>query len=196
MITTASFRILFVVIVGAGLTLQSCSGPPPMSDPCVEYCTAIQTQCTERNAQYTSLNVCSATCATKPSGSSGDVTDSLACRVAALSKITTETGPVEKALGCLRAGPFSPTCGEGICDNFCALNMKICGTQQPPPYASRTECDRVCVNKFKDIQKTIGFIKETKGDSLECRAYHLEVATGDPKLHCPHTGAESIGTCQ
>jgi len=78
---------------------------------------------------------------------------------------------------------------EQICEDYCNDSITVCrdGNAQ---YASLGECLTTCSG-----YATTGDEGDTKGDTLQCRVYHLSVAETDPELHCPHSGPTGAGMC-
>ena len=89
-------------------------------------------------------------------------------------------------IGC---GPDEPTAIEENCNAYCDESLETCrdGNAQ---YGSFDECLSECSNFA--LTGTEG---DRKGDTLQCRLYHLSVASTDPELHCPHSGPTGAGQC-
>ena len=86
-------------------------------------------------------------------------------------------------------GPGEPTKIEENCNAYCDESLETCrdGNAQ---YASFDACLDACA-KFPST----GEEGDRKGDTLQCRLYHLSVADTDPELHCPHSGATGANQC-
>lgn len=93
---------------------------------------------------------------------------------------------VLQLLGC---GPDEPTKLQENCNAYCDESLETCrdGNEQ---YASF----EACLNACADFPRT-GTEGDRKGDTFQCRLYHLSVASTDPELHCPHSGPTGAGQC-
>jgi hypothetical protein len=166
---------------GTGGTPTGTGGGPAQT--CDSYCDVIMANCSEENAQYSSVESCLGACANFPAGTAADQSgDTLGCRIyhagAALS-IGTEH--------CVHAGPG----GDGLCgtncEGFCSIATAIC----PAEWSAET-CDAMCAGIGDDVAYSASV---ASGDSLACRLYHLTVAATDAASateHCPHTVAETM----
>jgi hypothetical protein len=79
---------------------------------------------------------------------------------------------------------------SATCENYCDQSLATC-TAGNAQYSNQTECLDECA-KFS----TQGADGDEKGDTLQCRMYHLGVAAMvEPMLHCPHSGPTGAGVC-
>jgi hypothetical protein len=163
--------LLLLVLVGCGDSDSKTvdAAPPidtaaPVPPDCTTYCNAIQKNCTGPNAQYPDMQHCIGSCATFVVGTSttADTTgDTLGCRV----YHSGAPAVMDPVLHCPHAGPggeklnVSPPgycSGADLCANFCALQIKTCGsTDAPisvgtvaitPQYKNQAACVAVCKN--------------------------------------------------
>lgn len=76
------------------------------------------------------------------------------------------------------------------CADFCMLVQETC-TDQDAQFESMETCQAACVLWPQGVAGQIG------GNSLECRASHLEeIAAGEePTAHCIHSGPSGGGEC-
>jgi hypothetical protein len=191
---------------------------------CPTYCTAIMTNCTAANAQYPDMAHCLGSCAVFVVGTS-KVTDTtgntLGCRInhAGAPAIS------DPALNCPQAGPGGDklnaaapgSCSGGdFCANFCALQIKTCGSMDAPitvtgtaiipQYKNQAACESVCKNGDATVTPAIAkfdlthlYATNSLGNSLACRLAHWTNAASGPaatppsgattQTHCGHTGA-------
>ena len=192
--------------------------PPPLALDCPTYCTEIMTNCTAANLQYIDMNHCLGSCAAFVVGTSKttDTTgDTLGCRIYHGST-PSMTIP---ALHCPHAGPGgdhldlaagtnpafcsgAAAAPDNLCQNFCALTVKTCGTTAAPvtiggvaitpPYTDLNACVTACAG----FSKTLPYATTSKGDSLACRLNHWTNAAANAgasppngttvNLHCGH----------
>jgi hypothetical protein len=182
---------------------------------CPTYCAQIQANCTGANAQYPDMAHCTATCAAFTVGTS-KVTDTsgntLGCRIYHAGD-PAKTAP---ATHCVHAGPGGDSitaatpayCSGGdVCQNFCALEIKACGTADVPltgnpkdannnplyQYQNMGACMTACVG----FDKTHAYSTTAAGNSLACRLYHTTNAviavTPNGATHCAHTASGTAG---
>lgn len=165
-------------------------GPPAdgglLSPPsCERYCALVTTHCTGPDAQYASVDECSALCPHLPPGDPirGDgekAAATLACRQY-WADAPARTDP---ASYCLAAGPFGGnTCGDR-CTAFCDVLLSTCATDGgAPTYESRDACRNNCkFFAYRDAGEDGGGENPagpTEGDSFNCRLYWLRAATMD-----------------
>lgn len=78
------------------------------------------------------------------------------------------------------------------CKKYCSLASDIC-TGDNAIYNDSASCYNACSvlvdqDKFREAQR---------GNSLQCRLYHVNAANTNPGTHCPHASvASTAGTCQ
>lgn len=205
--------------------LVGCSGDDAAPDAkldaaptldCRSYCTQIQTNCTEGNAQYPDEAHCMAACASFTVGNS-TVSDmlghTLGCRVYHAG-VPSRNDPVTH---CAHAGPggdhlmASPpaACSGGdVCTTFCTLDFKACGSLDAPlpgnptdstgnrlfQYRDMTDCLTVCAG----FDKTHPYRTTSAGNSLACRLLHATRAAinlDNAKAECRYTGMVPLGPC-
>jgi hypothetical protein len=184
---------------------------------CPAYCTEIQTNCTEANAQYPDMAHCAATCASFAVGTS-TVTDTsgntLGCRIyhgGAPSMTAAATHCVHAGPGgdLITATPPAFCSGGDICASFCTLEIKACGSLDAPlpgnpkdatgnplfQYQNMANCMTACAA----FDKTHVYSTAAAGNSLACRLYHATNAaiavTPNGEMHCSHTAANPTGPC-
>lgn len=151
---------------------------------CEDYCTEINANCTGGNVQYGTQEECLAACGAMPRGQDTDTTgDTLGCRNYHLGF----TGG-DPALHCAHAGPS----GGGACGNWadvlCRQVTQSC-TGDNKQFDSQGECSGL----MSDVPAT-GAFGDLNGDTIQCRATHMQVATGD-QAHCDHAGFSGANVC-
>ena len=193
---------------------------------CPTYCTQIMANCTAGNAQYSDMAHCLGSCAafvvgtSKVTDTSGDT---LGCRIyhgGAPAK-------ADPALHCPHAGPGGDKIAAGttpafcsggdLCANFCALQIKTCGsidapvmvggTAITPQYKNQAACETVCkngdaANGIAAFDVTHVYATNSAGNSLACRLNHWTNAAsnagatppnaGGTQTHCNHTAAAQV----
>lgn len=183
--------------VGACGSSSSSTPTPDFSAACTTYCSTVATNCTAANLQYTPLigpcqdycvralsnnpEIWSAGAAAATSG------NSLACR-------TTHAGlaATDPVVHCPHAGTSGGnTCGDW-CENYCDLALSAC-TGSNQLYATKAACLTACA-----LIPSGGVANATSGNTLQCRIYHLAVAStpANALVHCPHGNAVPTGPCQ
>ena len=134
-------------------------------------------------------------CAAFPPGTAGATSgNSLECRAYHAGAPSKGTPDMHCNHAGLLGGDKDPAvttdmapCGPG-CDAFCALAVKTCATV----WADEAACKLDCA-KFKASADTFD-VKDTAGDTINCRAYHLTVATQTPAPHCDHIKLDNATT--
>jgi hypothetical protein len=187
--------ILMLLLVGCGSDKAPGNGNPDapgggdggidapgLTLDCASYCTGIMARCTGAVQQYESMESCVNVCGKFAAGTLGEMTgNTLGCRV-----YHTEAAAEDAAVHCEHAGPGGGTqCGASICDGFCAVAPTVC------PQQWQNMCDSRCAA----LTSVPPYSINSTGDTIECRLYHLTVATVDPTLHCPHTDRGQSDTC-
>lgn len=202
--------LLLLSLVLAGCSDNSNNKPPVdaavtpdaaalLTLDCATYCTHLQADCTGANAQISMAN-CMGTCAAFPPGTQADTSgNTLGCRNYHLQNI--EVRGMSAATHCPHAGPIgslaadaTAVCGTSACDDFCAMQTKVCGTDAAPVtgvtnrYTDLAACKTACMGftKTPEASPTV-----TSGNTFACRVYHLTnaaAATGTGiNTHCGHT---------
>jgi hypothetical protein len=172
----------------------SAGGDAAAGPSCSEYCTKIMANCTSANAQYSSMAMCMAVCASFPVGATADTMgNTLGCR-----QYHAGAASGDATLHCNHAGitggDKDPTdsagsaCGEG-CDAFCNAAVTSCGSTFPSKAACMAEC------KMFPAGSTNFSTADTAGNTFNCRAYHLTAASTTPAPHCTHISKVS-STCK
>jgi hypothetical protein len=152
---------------------------------CSDYCGQIKAYCTGDLAQYASDEICMSTCAQFPTGTLEDTTGNTAgCRL-----YHAGAAAENAAEHCPHAGPGGAGfCGDD-CESYCSLVLAVCAEQ----FDTMDTCMTAC-NAYPDTPPFNATI--VTGDTLQCRLYHVSVATTDAATHCPHVGVTpSAGTC-
>jgi hypothetical protein len=185
---------------------------PPLALDCSTYCTAIDSACTGAVNDQFGLN-CLGTCAAYPLGTQADTSgNTLGCRNYHIQNITVRGQAA--ATHCPHTGPAggpiaaaTGTCGATACENFCAMEAKVCGTDA----AQVTVAGTVITNRYADTAACMtactGFTKTpeyspsaTMGNTFACRIYHLTNAAAQTtptgvENHCGHTLATATANC-
>ncbi len=152
---------------------------------CATYCTAVMANCTDEFAQYSTMDVCMATCAAFPTGTGADTSgNTLGCRIYHANNVETTSMP---ALHCPHAGPGGGgACGTN-CEGFCSIAAHAC-TGDADPFDDAADCAATCA--AFDAEEAFD-TSDTTGDTLACRLYHVSVASMTPDPHCTHIDTDS-----
>jgi hypothetical protein len=193
----------FVSVIGVGCSLVL-DMPDRQLDPdfgdagpdggCADYCNQVNANCTGENAVYFNNAICMAACSQLPVGTPGVAENSVACReqqaVYAFS-----TG--EPATSCPPAGPGGgnalpdggPVCGSN-CEGYCSLMKANCGFVFTDAGDFDTDA---CMAECATVPDLGGFnVSIQKGNSIQCRLYHVCAATQDPAVHCVHAAGNEM----
>lgn len=82
---------------------------------------------------------------------------------------------------------------EQQCSDYCDTFLQRCASSQIEAlftFRDKPECMEVC-----RTYPTNGEEGDTTGNTLQCRAYHLEAAASDASTHCPHASARGVQFC-
>lgn len=179
----------------SGGPASSSSGGAAVAATAASYCKDVIANCTGDSAQIADDATCQKIAASFTPGTIGATSgNSLECRAYHAGAPSKMTPAMHCAHAGITGGDLDPTatgmgkdgpCGDGV-EAFCKLAVEIC-TGQPGAYADVAACTAEAT-KFK--VGTVPFsTKETSGDTFNCRAYHLTVASKDATsatTHCPH----------
>jgi len=172
----------------AGPTDSGAVDMGPTAATCATYCAANLAACTGANVQYDSMANCMAECTAFawPAGMPG-ATDgnSLECRV-----YHTTAAVAMPGMHCPHAGYTGGGVCGATCEDYCQMDMAVCGSQASPPFASMGDCMTACA-----AFAPTGMIGDMTGNTLQCRFYHLSVAAQSASMamtHCGHTGISSL----
>jgi hypothetical protein len=184
---------------------------------CPSYCVEVQANCTGTNAQYADAAHCMAACSSFTVGSSA-ITDTsgntLGCRIyhgGDPAKMTPATHCPHAGPGGdqITATPAAVCSGGNVCESFCALEIKACGSLDAPlsgdprdaagnslfQYRNMADCMSNCAG----FDKTHAYSTTSAGNSLACRLLHATSAaiavTPDAKMECAYTGMPARGPC-
>lgn len=215
--------LILMVLIGCGDDGASPIDAAPdvavVSLDCSTYCTEIQVNCIDANAQYLDMAHCTATCASFTVGTS-KVTDTsgntLGCRIhyagnPAITAPATNCVHAGPAGGPITATPPDPvSCiGNDVCASFCALEIKACGSLDAPLPGNPRDADgnplfqylnmANCMSTCAGFDKMHAYSTAAAGNSLACRLYHATNAaiaiTPNGEMHCSHTAANPTGPC-
>jgi hypothetical protein len=150
---------------------------------CEDYCTQIEATCTGTNAQYDTHAHCLSACGAMPRGADTDQAgDTLGCRNYHLTAAAADNSH------CVHAGPSGGNYCGAWQEVLCRQHTQSC-TGTYSEFASAG----ACANLMGDVPAT-GAFGDLSGDTLQCRATHMQVATGD-QTHCPHAGFTGDDVC-
>ncbi|MGE0327183.1 MAG: hypothetical protein AB7K71_05955 [Polyangiaceae bacterium] len=150
------------------------------SDLCNEYCDEVLTNCTGELVQYPNREQCLAICAAIPVGD-GPTGNTMTCRLQQAINARTSGEPVEH---CSAAGPGGANatglaiCGTN-CEGYCGLMADVC----PEAFSSIGACLQEC-SGLPDLGGFNSGID--KGNSVQCRLWHVSAATQAVFPHCEH----------
>ena len=180
----------------------------PLALDCNTYCTRLAADCTGTNAQLSMAN-CMGACAAFPPGTQADQSgNTLGCRNYHLQNI--EVRNMSATVHCPHTGPVgglidpaaTTVCGTSACDDFCAMEAKVCGTDASPVagvtnrYATTAACMTACAGFTKTPEASPNV---QSGNNFACRIYHLTNAAAGAapgtNAHCGHTLSPATGVC-
>jgi hypothetical protein len=220
----ALMRTLLVLVVMAG-----CGGREDSPDAAVDaspdarpaldcqtYCALIEANCAGENDQYPDSKHCEAACASFEVGTS-TVTDpsgnTLGCRIyhaGALSKNMPAThcahaGPAGDQLGASAPAVCS---GGNVCESFCTLQLRACGSLDEPLPGNPTDANGNplfqyqnminCMENCATFDKFYAYSTTATGDSLACRLLQASGAALDmesARMKCASTGGFPTAPC-
>lgn len=152
---------------------------------CRNYCDALEENCgTPQLRQYPEKGCVRLCMDYLPFGTDSESNgDSLECRLPFALNASAETDTA-----CLAAGlTGGDECGTR-CEVYCRL-MKFKCTAQFDSVLGGTLS--TCVERCAAVPPAPRFnVSVVKGDTLDCRFYHLQAANLQPDVHCPHTAGE------
>lgn len=174
--------------------LSACNGVLGLEertfDLCTQYCDAIQNSCVQANAQYQDDATCRATCALFEAGDADDPTgNTIACRFDQLKKAE-EAGTLDEVCPAAGPGGFNRSslqvCGNR-CETYCTLMKSTCVGKSPVADLDDESCRSLCgdVRDNPAYDPTNSDVKD-HDDSIQCRLWHLSVASTAPDPHCSH----------
>jgi hypothetical protein len=176
---------------------------------CPNYCDIMMQNCTGKNQEYLSRDVCLALCkymlvgVSYPAGMTPDNVDTLGCRLWHANVAATAPDA-----HCRHAGPLGADLCGGPCAPFCSLDWRYCTDDKGiQVYSGQVPgCEGVCMSDagaFPYVRGDSGDLVDPSGtmiemgNTLNCRLWHLETAIDKnlPDPHCLHTGEQSA-TCK
>jgi hypothetical protein len=169
----------------------------PVAPSCAEYCDLFMASCA-LSPEFANGTDCLKYCETFgqiPAGVAGaDSGNSLGCRITELEKATADGFDGKMIDSCRAAGPSGGNVCGTWCENYCHLAIKNC-SDEPTFFETFNECTEAC-SQFP----TDGEVASAKGDTVQCRIYHLGVAgddlSGGAGVHCPHGSVAGTGACE
>lgn len=147
---------------------------------CDQYCDEVLANCTGQLVQYPNREQCLAICAAIPVGD-GPNGNTMTCRLQQAISARTSGEPVEH---CAAAGPGGANatglaiCGSN-CEGYCGLMEDVC----PDAFGSVGACLQEC-SSLPDLGGFNSGID--KGNSVQCRLWHVSAATQAVFPHCEH----------
>lgn len=172
------------------------SGGDVCGDYCEVYCQLTQQNCTGAQQLYASAGECLTTCegiSTKglPGATGGD---SIQCRIYHAGVAGADQ--VAPVLHCPHAskdggGVCAADLPDPTCSNYCNTITANC-TGANIQYPDFQGCMDNCKGPAAFPQ---GQSSDTSGNTLGCRSYHAQIASGDPATHCPHAGPGGANVC-
>jgi hypothetical protein len=187
----------------------------PLALDCPTYCTEIQKNCTGPNAQYSTMDQCTKTCASFSVGTS-TVTDTtgntLGCRInyaAAASTMASTQCPHAGPAGDLITATAPAFCSGGdACMSFCTLEIMDCGSVKVPLTGNPKDANGTplfqyqdqanCVDLCHSWDKTHVYSPMATGDSLACRlsaAVTAAISLDSARVYCAYTTDFPTGQC-
>jgi hypothetical protein len=146
---------------------------------CTAYCTAIMTNCTAGNQQYTTMTNCMNSCMAFPVGTSADtMVDSLGCRI-----YHANAAASMPMLHCPHAGPGGNAfCGSN-CTGYCDIVMHFC-TGAAQVYTTHDQCMAVCGATPDTMTFNVTDTTLQGTAQVACLLYHAQEGSTAPMDHC------------
>lgn len=153
---------------------------------CIEYCDAMDANCTDQDQQYISRDTCINTCnALEPGERSEPLGNTVSCRLSLAKSASSAPGEFCPSAGALGGGD----CGTN-CDAWCSLLKAAC----PDDYGVLPNCLASCAG-IKDSGNRSFQTSYPSAPDLQCRVYHLGAAFDNVEVHCPHARYIPESTC-
>jgi len=154
-------------------------------ETCENYCMFSEANCMGTAMQYIDNVTCLAYCEQFPYGMWNDTMgNTLGCRVGRTFAASFGDNAVNCKVG---AASGDNMCGTW-CEVYCQLASDICQDENQL-FENDTYCMDACAN-----YSTSGTSGDASGDSVQCRIYHLGVASlsgPNAAIHCPHANVTS-----
>ncbi|TVR04337.1 MAG: hypothetical protein EA398_02190 [Deltaproteobacteria bacterium] len=177
---------------------RTSQAPPVTGVPtCSDYCLLVTGEACSDTPQYTNFDVCERTCEQFAGWEAGSFDqgrgNTIGCRMNSIDLAV--TNPSESALYCDQAGLTGGNVCGSWCDVYCELMERNCANV-PNSYLPPGECSSACAGF-----RTDGTPGDQRGDSVQCRIYHLTLAGNlagsapQDQLHCPHGRAVPNAFC-
>lgn len=210
--------LVILVAVGCGDKHPAPDAMPDMATvtlECSTYCSEIQMHCAPPDAQYANPESCLATCMSFPKGALNDMSqNTLGCRIyhagaPAMTDAMTHCPYAGPAGDRLKADPAAGCSGGDVCANFCALEIKACGSLDEPLSGDPRDATNNHLFQFRNMNdcmtacalydKNPVYSTAATGDSLACRLLQTTDAviavTPNGKMSCMYTGDIPRGPC-
>jgi len=167
------------------------SGNGACGTKCENLCTVGPKTCNGTNSQSTDEATCLAHCASLPDGQINDVGGNTKdCRI--YHTLVGGTSTANAGVHC----PHGTHSGGNVCGTWCDVYCQL--AQQ---YCNGTnkiyDTPQLCMTACNGLNST-GAPGATAGDTLQCRIYHLAVAStssANAVTHCPHASQSGGGVC-
>ena len=155
----------------------------PPSEACIQYCDAVQANCTGNFQVYLNTSDCLKICAALPSGE--DLLDPMGTNTVACRLSSARSATREKNTYCSAASAEGGDICGSSCQAYCSLRMSICpGVNVDDDVAAcETKCAILLEEDFRPNPLATG-------DTLQCRINHLinaSQSSADAEAHCWHT---------
>lgn len=177
---------------------RTSQAPPVTGVPtCSDYCLLVTGEACNDTPQYSNFDICERTCAQFAGWEPGTFDqgrgNTIGCRMNSIDLAV--TNPSESELFCAQAGLTGGNVCGSWCDVYCDVMERNC-SGVPGSYLPPDECRSACAGF-----RTDGAPGDQRGDTVQCRIYHLTLA-GNPagsapqdQLHCPHGRAVPNAFC-
>ena len=163
---------------------------------CDDYCTNVTDHCANEEdqlTQYASPQQCATLCSLLPPGEDGDRDlNTVGCRLR-----QARLAEYEPLSSCSPAGPAGTNACGSICDAYCGLMMQVCSEESTEGLSGHYYYDDLadCMQECSEVPDAGPFwfdLAWYTGNTIQCRLYHLIVATEDGIEHCEHAVGYSI----
>ncbi len=167
----------------------------PSEQECEEYCGILEDSCdTDELRQYVDEKACQVICGRylrlAVDDNDAERGDSFECRLEQAQ--SAQLG--ERETGCAAAG----VTGDNDCGLLCEVYCDLMDAECHPEFDEYFENDfNNCLQACNDVPRADTRFNSNiqKGNTLECRFYHLMAAAGSARTHCPHAAGRG-GVCE
>jgi hypothetical protein len=159
---------------------------------CDALCQISTKGCNGTNAVYTDFADCNKTCGFAFNSSGKYPTDTGVATLQCRLYHATVAVSTQDLSHCLHTSvSTNGVCGSK-CENYCYVYGKTC-TGKVVGVSKNDGAD--CLTHCAALNSTAGTVKDTSGNTVDCRAYHSVASFNDAQTHCYHASISGNDTC-